>query len=57
MLDERSLRLLAEMGIDVYEPRLANLAMQAPASVAAEPVCAASQASTAQYRGYSAKCS
>ena len=54
MLDERSLRLLAEMGIDVYEPRLANLAMQAPASAAAEPACAASQAipprSTGEFR-------
>ena len=45
MLDERSLRLLAEMGIDVYEPRLANLAMQAPANVAVEPVSAGLQAS------------
>ncbi len=51
MLDERSLRVLAEMGIDVYEPRLANLAMQAPASAAAEPVCTASQASPPRSTG------
>lgn len=45
MLDERSLRLLAEMGIDVYEPRVANMAMHAPASAAVEPVSAGLPAS------------
>lgn len=42
MLDERSLRLLAEMGIDVYEPRQASH----PPSVAAEAPVSAIPASS-----------